>query len=208
MATATAGMTGSLSITDMRELMKATDEIDALAEHTANQLKELTDRSDESRRLLESVMGSFVGSLTGKGISRLAFDPPSTVKAALIKVLPPLEQDIPGDTTFNNGISQHIWNCIDTFREEVYMIETDQANLDDTEKQRELIIPRRVPMVNQVEQMILRFTDDVRHNTRDELEINAQRMMDCLPIPEHKTPLPSEAWRELLYGQETRDNRG
>ena len=55
MAAASAGMAGSLSITDMRELMKATDEIDALAEHTANQLKELTDRSDECRRLLESL---------------------------------------------------------------------------------------------------------------------------------------------------------
>ena len=184
MATAPAGMAGGLSITDMRELMKATDEIEALAEHTTNQLKELTDRSDECRRLLESVMGSFVGSLIGKGIPRLAFDPPSTVKAALIKVSPPLEQDIPGDTTFNNGISQHIWNCIDTFREEVYMIQTAQANLDDTEKQRELIVPLRVAMVNQVEQMIIRFTDDVRHHTRDELEVSAQKLMDGLPIPE------------------------
>ena len=69
MAKAPAGMTGGLSITDMRELMKATDEIDTLAEHTANQLKELTDRSDECRRLLESVMGSFVGSLA-KGHGR------------------------------------------------------------------------------------------------------------------------------------------
>ena len=54
MAKAPAGMTGGLSITDMRELMKATDEIEALAEHTANQLKALTDRSDECRRLVES----------------------------------------------------------------------------------------------------------------------------------------------------------
>ena len=43
MAKAPAGMTGGLSITDMRELMKATDEIDTLAEKTANQLKVLTD---------------------------------------------------------------------------------------------------------------------------------------------------------------------
>ena len=54
MATAPAGMTGGLSIMDMRELMKATDEIEALGELTANQLKVLTDRSDECRRLLES----------------------------------------------------------------------------------------------------------------------------------------------------------
>ena len=93
-------------------------------------------------------MGSFVGSLTGKGIPRLAFDPPSTVKAALIKVSPPLEQDVPSGTTFNNGISQHIWNCIYTFREEVFAIETDQANMDDTEKQREQIRPLRVAMVS------------------------------------------------------------
>ena len=55
MAKAPAGMTGGLSITDMRELMKATDEIDTLAGKTANQLKVLTDRSDECGRLLESV---------------------------------------------------------------------------------------------------------------------------------------------------------
>ena len=56
MATAAAGMTGSLSTTDMRMLLKATDEIETLAENTANcnQLKALTDRSDESKRLLES----------------------------------------------------------------------------------------------------------------------------------------------------------
>ena len=132
MAKAPAGMTGGLSITDMRELMKATDEIDTLAEKTAKQFKVVTDRTDDCRQLLESVMGSFVGSLTGKGQSRLAFDPPSTVKAALIKVSPPLDPEFPSDTTFNNGVSQRIWNIIDTFREEVYMIETEQAILDDT----------------------------------------------------------------------------
>ena len=54
MAKAPAGMTGGLSITDMRELMKATDEIDTLAEKTAKPLKVVTDRADECRRLLES----------------------------------------------------------------------------------------------------------------------------------------------------------
>ena len=36
MATAAAGTTASLSITDMRMLMKATDEIETLAVNTAN----------------------------------------------------------------------------------------------------------------------------------------------------------------------------
>ena len=54
MAKAPAGMTGGLSITDMRELMRATDEIDTLAGKTAKQLKVVTDRADECRRLLES----------------------------------------------------------------------------------------------------------------------------------------------------------
>ena len=208
MAKAPAGMTGGLSITDMRELMKATDEIDTLAEKTAKQFKVVTDRTDDCRQLLESVMGSFVGSLTGKGQSRLAFDPPSTVKAALIKVSPPLDSEFPSDTTFNNGVSQRIWNTIDTFREEVFMIETEQAILDDTDAQREKIKPLRATMVNEIEQTIIRFTDDVRRDTRDELEIHAQRLLDGLPIPEHKSPLPSEAWRELLYGQQTRDADG
>ena len=58
MAKAPAGMTGGLSITDMRELMRATDEIDTVAAKTAKQFKVVTDRTDECRRLLESVMGS------------------------------------------------------------------------------------------------------------------------------------------------------
>ena len=54
MAKAPAGMTGGLSITDMRELMRATDEIDTLAGKTAKQIKVVTDRTDDCRRLLES----------------------------------------------------------------------------------------------------------------------------------------------------------
>ena len=55
MATASAGKTGSLSTTDMRTLLKATDEIEAFAVTTAMHLKTLTDRSDGSKQLLESV---------------------------------------------------------------------------------------------------------------------------------------------------------
>ena len=54
MATAAAGTTGSLSTTDMRMLLKATDEIETLAVTTANHMKALTDRSDGSKQLLES----------------------------------------------------------------------------------------------------------------------------------------------------------
>ena len=54
MAKAPAGMTGGLSITDMRELMKATDEIDTLADKTAKRFKVVTDRSDDCKQLLES----------------------------------------------------------------------------------------------------------------------------------------------------------
>ena len=40
----------------MRALLKATDEIDAMAVNTAMHLKALTDRSDGSKQLPESVM--------------------------------------------------------------------------------------------------------------------------------------------------------
>ena len=171
MATASAGTTGSLSTTDMRTLLKATNEIEALAVTTAMHLKALTDRSDGSKQLLESVMGSFVGSLAGTGISRVAFDPPTRVNAALIKVSPPLVQDFPNRTTFDNGIFQKIWDCIETFRGEVFEIENAPATMDDTDKQREPIVPLRTTMVGDIEQMMLRFTDDVRRQTRDEIEI-------------------------------------
>lgn len=147
MATAAAGMTGSMSNTDLRTLLKATDEIDAMAVNTAMHLKALTDRSDGSKQLLESVMGSFVGRLTGKGISRISFDPQTRVKEALIKVSPPLVEDTPSRTKFNNGISQKMWNCIKTFRMEVHEIENGQATMDDTEAQRALIVPLRATMI-------------------------------------------------------------
>ena len=56
--------------------------------------------------------------------------------------------------------------------------------------------------------MILKFTDDVRKQTRDEMEIMSINLLDGLPIPENDTPLASEAWKEALYGQETRDTKG
>ena len=55
MATASAGMTGTLSTSDMRALQKATDEIDSMAVNAAMHLKALTGRSDGSKQLLESM---------------------------------------------------------------------------------------------------------------------------------------------------------
>ena len=181
-----------------------------MAVNTAMHLKALTDRSDGSKQLLESVMGSFVGRLTGKGISRIAFDPPTRIKEALIKVSPPLVEDTLNRTKFNNGTSQRIWNCIKTFRMEVHEIENGQATMDDTEAQRALIVPLRATMIGDVdiEQMILKFTDDVRKQTRDEMVIMSINLLDGIPIPENDTPLASEAWKEALYGQETRDTEG
>ena len=77
MATASAGMIGALSTTEMRTLLEATNETDAMSVTTEAHLKALTDRSHGSRQLLESVMGSFVGRLTGKITTRVTFDPPS-----------------------------------------------------------------------------------------------------------------------------------
>ena len=52
MATASAGMTGTLSTTDMRTLLKATGEIDGMAVNTAVHIKALADRSDGSKHNL------------------------------------------------------------------------------------------------------------------------------------------------------------
>ena len=54
MATASYGTAGSLSTTGMRALLKAADEIEALAVTTAMQLRALTNRSDGSKQLLEA----------------------------------------------------------------------------------------------------------------------------------------------------------
>ena len=127
----------------MQTLLKATDDIDAMAVNTAMHLKALADSSDWSKQLLESVIDSFVGRLTGKGFSRIAFDPPTQVKEAFIKVLPPIEYEVETRTKFGNGISQKIWDCISTFYYEVDQIENvDAATRDDNDAQRVLTVVR------------------------------------------------------------------
>ena len=77
-STAATGMTGALSAAEMRTLLKATGEIEPMAVTTKSHLKVLTGRSGGCKYLLESVMGSFEGRLTGKCVSRGTFGPPSS----------------------------------------------------------------------------------------------------------------------------------
>ena len=61
-------------------------------------------------------------------------------------------------------------------------------------------------MIDKVQNYILRFTDKVQQQTRDEMEIIPSSILDGNPVPEASTE--NESWRESLYGQQTRDVAG